>query len=302
MKNFLATVLTICHILSFTACGSDGSGSGSGGDGLKIEMIKIPGGTFMMGSPPAENMHGTEETQHSVVVSGFQMGKYEVTQKQYKAVTGSDPSRFKGDKLPVEKVSWYDAVEFCNKLSKKEGLKPVYTITNRTPERGYPITIATVVADLKANGYRLPTEAEWEYACRGEYANKATETATKPFGIGDYGTKMVYNMANFDTSDPYPQGETTAIPLNKTIDVGTYKPNSYGLYDMHGNVYEWCWDWYEANYYAGRPNPVGPSSGTVRVVRGGSWYSPGRYLRSASRNYDDPGRWGSAMGFRVVRL
>ena len=311
MKNFLATVLTICHILLFTACGGDSSGGDNYGDavGLKIEMIKIPGGTFIMGSPDGtggtitEWLRGSDEKQHPVEVSGFQMGKYEVTQEQYKAVTGSDPSRFKGGKLPVEKVSWYDAVEFCNKLSKKEGLEPVYTITDRTPETGYPITSATVVVDWKAKGYRLPTEAEWEYACRGD-------KGTNPFGIGGDGTVMVDGMANFDNREPYffakgVGSQTTATFLEKTTVVGTYNhPNSYDLHDMHGNVYEWCWDRYEVEYEKYEPmNPVGPEIGSsYRVVRGGSWFSIGQYLRSAYRNSVNSGSMGSAIGFRVVCL
>jgi formylglycine-generating enzyme required for sulfatase activity len=129
-------------------------------------FVRINGGTFTMGSPANEANREDDEVQHQVTVRSFYMGKYEVTQKEWTAVMGTNPSEFKGDNLPVENVSWFDAVEYCNKKSQKEGLTPVYTISGRTPATGYPITAATVTWNRNANGYRLPTEAEWEYVCR----------------------------------------------------------------------------------------------------------------------------------------
>jgi len=266
-----------------------------------------------MGSDTGEPQRQSNETQHSIEVSSFSMSKYPVTQKEYEAVMGYNPSEFQavnysglnGDNFPVECVTWYDAVEFCNKLSESEGLTPVYAITGRTPSSGYPITSATVTPTWSNNGYRLPTETEWEYACRGNYTNKATEYNTKPFGIGD-GTKMISGMANFYTGYPYelPGGQyyDSAEPgnLDRTSAVGSYKANNYGLYDMHGNVWEWCWDWYGTYPSDGKKDYTGASSGSDRVIRGGSWYYNAQYLRSAVRLNVDPDDRDRDLGFRVV--
>jgi len=177
------------------------------------EMVRINGGTFMMGSPKNEAGRYDNEVQHSVTVGSFYMGKYEVTQKEYQAVMGTNPSGFKGDNLPVEQVSWYDAVNYCNRLSQREGLTPAYTVNGEN-----------VTWNQNANGYRLPTEAEWEYACRAG--------TTTPYSTGK---SITSSQANYGDS--------------KTTAVGSFTPNPWGLYDMHGNVWEWCWDWYD-NYVA----------------------------------------------------
>jgi formylglycine-generating enzyme required for sulfatase activity len=199
------------------------------------------------------------------------MGKYEVTQKEWQEVMGNNPSYFKGDNLPVEQVSWSDAVEYCNKLSLKEGLTPAY--------RG---SGDSIVCDFNASGYRLPTEAEWEYAAKG--------------GNKDY---MIYEYAGGNNADSV--GWYNGNSGNRTHPAGTKQPNSLGLYDMSGNVWEWCWDWY-GNYSSGiQNNPTGASSGTSRVCRGGGWYFTAALARSALRGDFTPSFWFYSVGFRLVR-
>ncbi|MCY2941252.1 MAG: SUMF1/EgtB/PvdO family nonheme iron enzyme, partial [Planctomycetota bacterium] len=199
------------------------------GKGINLEMVLIPAGKFIMGSPVSEKNHRKEETEHEVTLTKpYYMGKYEVTQEQYEALMGKNPSETKGAKLPVTEVSWNDCQEFIKKLNAK---------TN--------------------GGYRLPTEAEWEYACRA-----GTNTAYS------YGDSITKNDANV---------ESTSTKM-----VGSYKPNAFGLYDMHGNVWEWCEDW-KADYPAGPViDPKGPASGEYRVLRGGSFTGAGSHSRAAN--------------------
>ncbi|MDR1858224.1 MAG: formylglycine-generating enzyme family protein, partial [Treponema sp.] len=193
---------------------------------LFMEMVQIQSGAFTMGSPVGEPERYSDETQHSVTLSGFWMGKYEVTQAQYETVTGTNPSYFTmangrppaagetDGRRPVECVTWYDAVEFCNKVSEMKGLQPVYTISGRNPAAGYPITSATVTADWGSNGYRLPTEAQWEYACRA-------------------GTTTAYNTGASISNDT---GWYWSNSGSRTHEVGKKPANAWGLHDMHGNV------------------------------------------------------------------
>jgi formylglycine-generating enzyme required for sulfatase activity len=259
---------------------------------IPIEVVQIPAGTFIMGSPTSEPNRQDDETQHLVTLNGFYMGKYQVTQEQYQAVMGINPSYHHGGsgrepavgeiqgKRPVELVTWYDAVEFCNKLSTLDGRTAVYTISGRTPASEYPITNATVTVDFTKNGYRLPTEAEWEYACRA-------------------GTTTAYNTGATisDNTGWY----TTSNSERKTHEVGLKPSNAWGLYDMHGNVREWCWDWYGDYASGAQTNPTGAPSGSYRMERGGDWYNDGRNMRSAFRGYGNPSVRSNVTGFRLVR-
>jgi formylglycine-generating enzyme required for sulfatase activity len=237
--------------------------------GTPLQMIWVEPGTFMMGSPTSEpdrEAAGTDETQHQVTLTkGYWLAKHELTQAQWKAVMGTDPSNFKGDNLPVEKVSWEDAKAFCDKLQEQE------SAAGRVPP-GY--------------AYQLPTEAQWEYACRA-----GTTTATA------YGYSLSSNQANFNGDYPY-NGGATGSYLGKTANVGSYAANAWGFHDMHGNVWEWCADWY-GDYPTGSVNdPAGAGSGTNRVVRGGGWYNSGKYCRSALRSWNYPGLRHYFLGFR----
>jgi formylglycine-generating enzyme required for sulfatase activity len=271
MKNvFLCTVLAALTISVLSQCRAPDN------------FVRIKGGTYMMGSPADEPEREDDEIQHQVTVSGFYMGKYEVTQKEYEEVMGTNPSAFEGDNLPVENVSWYDAVEYCNKRSQKEGLTPAYTISGEGDNR-------TVDWNYKANGYRLPTEAEWEYACRAG--------TTTPFSTGN---NITTSQANYDGNYPY-NNNAEGTNREKTTAVGSFAPNAWGLYDMHGNVFEWCWDWYGAYSGGSQTDPVGAVTSTYRVARGGSWRDDGLYLRSARRDDDYPSSWFYSLGFRLVR-
>ncbi|MDR3334851.1 MAG: formylglycine-generating enzyme family protein [Treponema sp.] len=242
-------------------------------------FVRIQGGTFMMGSPASEVGRSEDETQHQVTISPFYLGKYEVTQREYEAVMGNNPSRFKGATLPVEQVRWLDAVAYCNTRSLKEGLTPVYTINGEE-----------VSWNQNASGYRLPTEAEWECACRAG--------TTTPFNTG---TNITTDQANYDGTKPY-HNHKSGVYRKTTVPVGSFTPNSWGLYDMHGNVWEWCWDW-SGKYSSGnQTDPVGASSGLGRVLRGGCWFDNGQNLRSASHSFGSPSKGGwDYSGFRLGR-
>jgi formylglycine-generating enzyme required for sulfatase activity len=246
-------------------------------------FVRIEGGTFTMGSPDSEYQGDGargERPQHQVTVSSFNMGIHEVTQVEYATIIGKNPSRFIGTNLPVENVSWYEAVEYCNKRSEQEGLTPAYTINGNN-----------VTWNKNANGYRLPTEAEWEYACRAG--------TTTPFNTG---SNITADQANYDGKHPYNKNQK-GIYREKTTEVGSFAPNKWGLYDMHGNVLEWCWDRYAYDYYSvvSQTNPDGPVSGASRVFRGGSWNGIAQYLRSAYRNNLTPSFRFNYLGFRLVR-
>jgi len=266
---------------------------------LASGLVQIPEGTFTMGPDITNN-----DATFSVTLSAFKMSKYAVTQDLYQAVMGENPSYFHGGtgrepaegetqgRRPVEMVTWFDAVEFCNKLSTREGFTPVYTITARTPATGYPITAATVTAVWANDGYRLPIEAQWEYACRA-----GTSTS---WHFGDDETKLeeyAWFYAFGDTIDS-PKGNSN----EKTHQVGLLIPNQWGLYDMHGNVWEWCWDWWGDYPATEKTDYTGAESGDYRVLRGGSWLDVAASSCSEVRCTDDlgDGRY-NFLGFRLVR-
>ncbi len=252
-------------------------------------LVLIPGGSFIMGSPESEDWREADELQHEVSVDSFTIGRFEVTQSEYESAMGKNPSSFKGKNLPVESVSWYDAIEFCNALSRQNNLQPVYTIDGKA-----------VRWNRDANGYRLPTEAEWEYACRAG-------TIT-PFNTGG---NISVDDSNYFGTYPYTiednywsQNEMDTSPgvyREKTVPVNQFEPNKYGLYNMHGNVSEWCWDAYSEYNINDSDNPSGPASGFMRVCRGGGWNDFGKHLRSAYRSAIPADDIFFSRGFRVAR-
>jgi len=238
------------------------------------EMVLVKGGSFKMGctSEQADGCEANEKPEHKVTVDDFYIGKYEVTQELWESIMGSNRSDFKGAKLPADNVTWIDAVEFCNKLSEKEGLQKVYGGTD---------FYLNVTCDFTANGYRLPTEAEWEYAARGGSQAK---------GLKFSGSKTLDEVGwNRDNSD------------EKTHEVGKKKPNELGLYDMSGNVHEWCWDWFGDYSADDRTNPTGASADRFHVLRGGSWMSYARQCRVSYRDREKPDDRSRTVGFRLAR-
>jgi serine/threonine protein kinase/formylglycine-generating enzyme required for sulfatase activity len=273
---------------------------------IGIKLALIPPGEFQMGSPKSERDRGGNEQQHRVrITKPFYLGVYEITQSEFEQVMGRNPSFFSNSgghaeaatfdtsRYPVESASWYDAVEFCNSLSDKEGRRLYYRLADIEREAHGSIKAAKVSVE-GGNGYRLPTEAQWEYACRGG--------TTTPFSFG-----MVNNGAECNCNGKHPYGtEEQGTDLARTVPVGSYRPNAFGLYDMHGNVWEWCWDAFDEAYYKHSPesDPAGPSGGSKRVMRGGSWRpnGGGGECRAANRGSNLPGShaWWQG-GFRVAR-
>jgi formylglycine-generating enzyme required for sulfatase activity len=223
-------------------------------------MKMLSGGTFEMETVLNEE-EDTEENiiVQNVTVNSFYISKYEVTQREYENVMKKNPSYFKGPNLPVENVSWFDAIEYCNALSRREGLALAYTITGTGSSR-------VVTWNRSANGYRLPTEEEWVYACRAN--------TTTPFNTGK---SINRNMSNYFG--------------RRTVNIGSYQPNAWGLYDMHGNVSEWCWNLFNTS----------SSSSETRIIRGGSWLNTSMRLRTSFRDHYFPNMRTMSIGFRIAQ-
>jgi uncharacterized protein (TIGR02996 family) len=274
---------------------------------IGMKFVLISAGTFLMGSPKNE-MHrqDNEGPQHKVEITRpFYLGMYQVTQEEYQRVMGNNPSWCCASSLgaekvrgldtrrhPVETVTWIDAVAFC-----RNPPSPPRTRENRWPSWKDAVAFCRNLLmqpeeKKKRRAYRLPTEAEWEYACRGG------ATSSTPF---HFGATLSSTQANFNGDSPYQAAKGPC--LERTTPVGSYKPNAFGLFDMHGNVWEWCNDWYDEYYYylSPRQDPQGPQHGTFRVLRGGSWGVEGHLCRLAYRRWYPPvGRTSVDIGFRVV--
>lgn len=249
---------------------------------LAMKFTLVSKGKFIMGSPKSEKQRGDDEAQHEIALTAdFYLGIHEVTQAQFERVMGFNPSCFtptgagrakvrakETTQSPVESVTWHQAVEFCKKLGDLPAEKQA------------------------GHSYRLPTEAEWEYACRA-----GTKTALH------YGDVVDSYSANFNGLSPYGLGRGGPF-LRTTCPVGEFPPNDFGLFDMHGNVMEWCSDWYAADYYqkSSKQDPPGPDRGTEKVTRGGSWSNSGKACRSAVRTKLAPDESHYGLGFRVVMV
>ena len=252
-------------------------------------FVLIPAGSFMMGSPETEKGRYSDEFLHKVnLTRSFYVQQMQVTQAQWKALMGTNPSYFKGDSLPVEQVNWFEACAYANALSRKEGLPEAYQLINPSGKpgtKGFSCSgIKVIGGDLYlCKGYRLPMEAEWEYAAR---AGTKTE-----YYNGDDVSKL--NQIAWDNAD----WDESTHP------VGKKKKNPWGLYDMSGNVWEWCWDWYGSDYYksSSATDPTGSDTGSNRVYRGGSWSLSASFVRSANRSYGGPSARNHDLGFRLFR-
>lgn len=257
-------------------------------DITKDNLVLVKGGAFANAK--------TNYYDKRITIEDFYIGKYEVTQKEWTEIMGSNPSAFKGDQLPVEMVSWYDVVEYCNSRSVKEGLKPYYNVNKKKIDPNnkseYDPIKWTVTINEGANGYRLPTEAEWEYAASGGQlsksytysgSNDADEVAWYWRNAGEEYLSGDWNWPIIETNK------------NRTKSIGLQKPNELGLYDMSGNVREWCWDWYADG------DPGSASGGSFRVVKGGGWIGDVSNNEISFRGKFEASGFGPDQGFRVIR-
>ena len=305
MKRISAFLLAIVMLLAMSACSTESQDKPSNGSSGSTDtstansdnttttapenFVLIKGGTFAMGSLDTEAWRSDDETQHAVTVSDFYMSVYELTQKEYREITGENPSSFSGEDLPVENISWLDAIRYCNARSKKENLTPAYTVDGQT-----------VTWDRSANGYRLPTEAEWEYACRaGTTTPFNTENSISAEEANYYGHYPYEIEDNY-----FSQGNLSTKPgeyRQTTVAVNSFSPNKWGLYNMHGNVGEWVWDYYGTYSTEADTDPAGAESGTLRIYRGGGWNDFAKNMRSAYRATLEQNKGSFNIGIRLVR-
>lgn len=293
-KQFILAAAVIAASLATSGATTHKSAPDTSGS-----LVLVKGGAF---KDTKSNYYGT-----GVTVSDFYIGKYLVTEKEWTDVMGSNPSQFAGDNLPVENVNWYDAIEYCNRRSIKEGLKPYYNIDKnkkdpnnlKDPEFGDLDTIKwSVTINPHANGYRLPTEAEYEYAADGGQlsesstysgSNDAEDVAWYWRNSGDMHLSGFWSWSIVQQNHDKPKA------------VGLKKSNELGLYDMSGNVREWCWDWYQDSLVKKAANPTGPQSGFRRVWRGGGWMGDAPFTEPTFRGSLAANGTGPDQGFRVCR-
>jgi len=259
----IAAILIGCLVWSCTKQPSEA------GEGIVIEKILIEGGTFTMGNTRGDGSFN-QLPPHTVTVGAYYLSKYEITIAQYRSVMEYNPTTTNDGNRPVERVSWFDAVTFCNRLSIMEGLEPCYEISGRD-----------VTCNFSAGGYRLPTEAEWEFAARG----------------GSLSTGYKYSGGN----DLNRVGWYYSNSKGLTHQVGTKMANELGLHDMSGNVWEWCWDWYGSYTAESQSDPAGPDAGIDRVFRGGNMITHVDYTQVFFRGFHNPSLVGPGVGFRIAR-
>lgn len=280
LATALAIVLAIVLGIVDQAGGQAAGGQAIEADDLEIEFVALPAGSFLMGSPDAEWGARVDETQHRVTITRpFYLAVTEVTQRQWRALVGTNPSYlYDCPDCPVEGLSWLTAVAWCNAFSAQAGVRPAYTIVD-----------TVVTWDRTSDGFRLPTEAEWEYACRAG--------ATTMFATGNC---LTTDQANYCGYGPAP-GCAEGLWRDQSVVVRSFPPNAWGLHDMHGNVAEFCWDRHQYHQAGAVVDPIGPAAGGMRVVKGGSFRDFARECRSGCRQLSPPGdrqRW---IGLRLAR-